>query len=81
MKDRALSKKGRGVNKPSNLLHIETNYDSDGEVYYSFNVYDSLNNQKMGDIITLDEANEMIQAWVGKVQINQTLYLGGVKLI
>ena len=75
MKDRALSKKGRGVNKPNNLLHIETYYDSDGEVYYSFNVYDSLNNQKMGDIITLEEANEMIQAWVGKVQINQTLYL------
>jgi hypothetical protein len=74
MKDRALCKKGRGVNKPNNLLHIVTNYNNDGELYYTFDVYDSSNNQKMGDVITLKDANDMIKGWVGKIQINQTLY-------
>ena len=39
-----------------------------------FNVYDSSNNQKLGDIITTEEVDEMIEAWIGRLKINKTFY-------
>ena len=71
MKNRALSKR---LNKKDNILHIQILFDKNEEVYYTFNVYDSSNNQKLGDIITTEEVDEMIEAWIGRLKINKTFY-------
>jgi hypothetical protein len=67
MTTKALSKR---FNKVDNILHIQLFDNGD----HTFDVYDSSFNQKIGDVVTLQEVDTLINGWVGKLKINKTFY-------